>query len=118
VKKLTRLVALVAALGAGWLLFGERPHDVVLVYDVSAVPAAASVRIRISRGGTLLRWAMLDHVERAQARHPVRLPDGTYHLEWWVAPEVIQLHGTGGVAHGEREIEVSGDQTIVLSLAP
>lgn len=117
-RALARLVGIAGALAIGWFLLGARPRDVVLVYDVSAVPGAAALEVEIRRGGELVRDAHLRLDPGAQARHAVRLSDGTYQLAWWLAPEVIHLHGPGGIAHGEREIVVAGDGTIVLPLAP
>ncbi len=117
-RALARLVAIAGALAIGWFLLGARPRDVVLVYDVSAVPGAAALQVEIRRGGELVRHAHLRLDPGAQTRHPVRLAEGTYRLAWWLAPEVIHTHRQGEIVHGERDIVVAGDGTIVLPLAP
>jgi hypothetical protein len=109
-KRLARLVAVLGAVGVGWLLLGDRPRDVELVYDLSEVPEAAELRIAIGRGPTRLREARFPN-PGARARHRVRLTDGEYVLAW-------SLDGPAGSLRGDRPLEVSGEQTIVLRLAP
>jgi hypothetical protein len=65
----------------------------------------------VRRGGELVRRAHL-RLERArEARHPVRLSDGTYALAW-------SVERPGGRLSGERELVVDGEGTIVLALSP
>jgi hypothetical protein len=109
VRRAARLVALAGALVAGWLLLGARPHDVVLVYDLSAAPDATALEVDLRSGGALVRRARIRLDPGAQARHPVRLRDGSYALAW-------RLDGPRGPRVGERTIEVDGDATLVLPL--
>ena len=109
-KRWARLVALVGAVLVGWFLLGARPHDVVLVYDVSSAPDATAVEVDLrSAAGSLLRHARIRLHAGEQARHPVRLRDGSYELAW-------RLDRPSGALAGERTIDVAGDETIVLSL--
>lgn len=109
-KQLARLVAVLGAAGVGWLLLGERPRDVDLVYDLSAVPQATELRVAIARGATRLREARFPR-PGPQPRHRVKLADGQYVLAW-------SLEVPGGSLQGDRPLEVDGAQTIVLRLAP
>jgi hypothetical protein len=109
VKRAARLVALVGAIAVGWLLFGGRPRDVVLVYDASAVPDATAVEVDLRQGGSFVRHARILVHPGEQAHHPVRLRDGAYELAW-------RVERPSGALTGERTIEVNSDQTIVLPL--
>jgi hypothetical protein len=109
VKRAARLVALIGAAGFGWFLLGARPHDVVLVYDVSAAPDATAVEVDLRFAGALVRHARILLRSGEQARHPVRLRDGSYELAW-------RLERPTGPVTGERTLEVNADQTIVLPL--
>jgi hypothetical protein len=109
VRSAARLLALLGALGIGWLLLGTRLHDVVLVYDVAAAPDATALEVEIRRGAELLRRARLVVGGAAQARHPVRLPEGTYELAW-------RLERPGPPLGGARELVITGEETIVLPL--
>lgn len=104
-----RLLALLGAVGVGVVLLGERPRDVVLVYDLSAAPDATALEVRVRRGGELVRSARLALRGGEQVRHPIRLRDGSYDLGW-------RLERPGGPLAGERPLEVDGEQTIVLPL--
>lgn len=108
-KKLARLVALVGALGLGWLLLGARPRDVTLVYDTSAVPGATALDVDVRAGSKVLRRARIVVRPGEQIRHPVRLEDGTYELDW-------RLEGPAGPVSGTRSLDVTGDETVVLTL--
>lgn len=108
-KRAARLVALLGALGVGWLLLGSRPRDVTLVYDTSAVPGATAVEVAVRAGPKVLRRARIVVPPGGQVRHPVRLEDGSYELDW-------RLEAPAGVVSGTRAIDVAGDETIVLTL--
>ena len=108
-KRAARLVALVGVLAVGWLLFGGRTRDVMLVYDASAVPDATAVEVDLRQGGSFVRHARILVHPGEQARHPVRLRDGAYELAW-------RVERPSGALTGERTIEVNSDQTIVLPL--
>jgi hypothetical protein len=110
VRRLARLVALVGAVGAGWILLGARPREVVLVYDTSAVPSATAVEVDVRQGGALVRHARILLHPGEQARHPVRLHDGVYELAW-------RVERPSGAVTGERQLDIDADQTIVLPLA-
>jgi hypothetical protein len=111
VRPAARLVAVLGAVGVGWLLLEARPREVVLVYDLSRDPAATALEVEIRRGGEVVRHARMAVRTAEQARHPVRLRDGTYALAW-------RVERPGGARTGEREIEVQGEGTIVLPLGP
>jgi hypothetical protein len=104
-------VALLGALGVGWLLLGARPREVVLVYDLSRERAATALEVEIRAGGEVVRHARLRVDAGAQVRHPVRLRDGTYALAW-------RVERPGEPHAGERELVVDGEGTIVLPLGP
>jgi hypothetical protein len=108
VKRPARLVALAGAALLGWFVLGSRPHDVVLVYDVSPAGATA-LEVDLRSGGNLVRHARILLHPGEQARHPVRLRDGSYDLAW-------RLERPGGPLTGERTLEIDGDGTIVLPL--
>jgi hypothetical protein len=109
VKRLARLLALAGALGLGWFLLGARLRDVTLVYDLSAVPDATALEVDLRAGPTLVRHARLSVRPGAELRHPVRLKEGTYRLDW-------RLERPEGALAGTRALDVEGDQTIVLTL--
>jgi hypothetical protein len=109
-KAALRLVALLGAAALGLLLWRGSPREVVLVYDLGAVRDARGLEVRITQGQDLLRRAEFPAPGR-QVRHAMKLPDGTYHVRFAVdRPE--------GALRGERDIQVTESQTIVLSLAP
>lgn len=110
-SRFARLVALVGALGLGWFLLGARLRDVTLVYDVSAVPDATAVEVDLRAGTALVRHARIRVGPGAQVRHAVRLKDGSYLLAW-------RLERPAGALTGARNVDVEGDQTIVLPLGP
>ncbi len=109
-KLALRMFALLgAALLALWF-FRSGAREVTLVYDLAAVPGARDLEVRIERGGELLRRADFPRPPR-QVRHAVKLRDGTYHVRYVVdAP--------GASLSGDRVIEVTEPQTIVLALGP
>ena len=108
-KRFARLVALVGALALGWFLLGARPRDVTLVYDVSGVPDATAHEVDLKVGPTLVRHARLLVRRGEEVRHPVRLKEGSYRLDW-------RLERPGGALTGAQNLEVEGDQTIVLPI--
>jgi hypothetical protein len=106
-----RLVAVLGAVGVGWLLLEARPREVVLVYDLSRDPAATALEVELRQGGDVVRRARLRLRPGEQARHAVRLREGTYLLAW-------RIDGPEGARAGERELVVEGEGTIVLPLGP
>jgi hypothetical protein len=107
-RSLARLVALLGAVAVGWFLLSRAPRDVVLVYDV-AVAGASSLEVDLRRGDALVRHAEFPLHGGGEIRHSVRLPKGEYALAWRIdAPE--------GARTGERPIEVTEAETIVLPL--
>ncbi len=110
-RALARLVAMAGIMAIGWFLLGARPRDVVLAYDVSSAPDATALEVEIRRGGELVRHAELRLGHGEQPRHTVRLREATYVLAW-------RLDRPGGAVRGERELVVTGDETIVLPLGP
>ncbi|BDG06541.1 hypothetical protein [Anaeromyxobacter oryzae] len=112
-RRLTRLLALVGAVGIGAFLFRAAPRDVDLVYDLSSVPGATRVEVWLRKGGELVRRTELSVPAGAmQVRHRVQLPDGVYELEFRI--EKIP----GGEVTGRRPLEVREGGTIVLPLGP
>jgi hypothetical protein len=107
-KRLARLVAVVGAVGIGWLLLGRGPKDVVLVYDVGASDATA-LEVALRRGDEVVRRAELRVDRTGPIQHALRLPDGEYVLSWRVATPA-------GPREGERPIEVRESGTIVLPI--
>jgi hypothetical protein len=79
------------------------------VYDVSSVPDATALEVDLKVGPTLVRHARLLVRRGEDLRHPVRLKEGSYQLDW-------RLERPGGALTGVRTLEVEGDQTIVLPL--
>jgi hypothetical protein len=110
-RHVARLVALLGAVAVGWLLLDARPRDVVLVYDLHAAPDATALEVELRSGGAPVRRARLRVEAGRETRHAVRLRDGTYALAW-------RLERPAGAVHGERELVVAGEGTIVLSLGP
>jgi len=108
-RSLTRLVAVVGGLAIGWFLFSRGPREVVLVYDVRAVPDASGLEVDLRRGGALVRHAEFPLHGGGEVRHALRLPDGEYTLAWRIATP-------GGARAGERSLEISEAGTIVLPL--
>jgi hypothetical protein len=56
-RLLRRLVVVAAVIGAGYLLFGEGPRDVVLVYDLASAPDATGLEVELRRGRDVIRRA-------------------------------------------------------------
>jgi hypothetical protein len=110
-KRGTRLVLLVAALGAGFFIFDAGGEDVVLVYDLAQAPDASGLEVEIRRGDALLRRATFRVGRGEEVRHRVKLPRGEYALAWRVS-------GPRGGGSGGRRIVVEEAGTIVLPLAP
>lgn len=103
-----RLVAVLGAAALGLFLFRSSPRDVVLVYDLPGDRGVRALEVVIRRDGEVVRRADFPSPS-AQVRHAVRLPDGTYRVEY-------RLEEPGGPVRGERDITVSEAQTIVLPL--
>lgn len=108
-RALARLVALLGAVGVAWILFGQGPKDVVLVYDVSAAPGATSLEVELRRGPELVRRAEFRVAGTERVRHELKLPAGEYEIAWRVS-------SPDGERHGRRPLEVREDGTIVLPL--
>jgi hypothetical protein len=109
-KRAARAVALLAALGAGFFLFGARGKEVVLVYDLSSAPQATGLEVEIRREAALVRRAAFRVTAGEQVRHVVKLQEGDYALAWRVT-------GPAGGGAGERLLEIEDEGTIVLPLA-
>jgi hypothetical protein len=111
VKSAARVVALLGAIGLGWLLLERGIRDVVLVYDVAAVPDATSLEVDLRNQSGVVRHARMVVRKGEQIRHPVRLRDGSYVLAW-------RLERPGAPLTGERPLEVHEDEQVVLALGP
>ena len=112
VRRAVRLLAVLGAVGVGWLLLGARPRDVVLVYDLSSAPGATALDVEIRSGREVARRAQLRVRSGEQLRHPVRLRPGAYAIAWRAERR------DAAPFSGERELVVTGDETIVLPLGP
>lgn len=110
-KRAARVVALAGAVALGLFLCRSSARDVVLVYDLHALPQRAGLVVRIEKDGALVREARFSS-PGVQVRHAMKLTDGTYHLRYAVD------RGAAGDLRGERDLRISESQTIVLSLAP
>lgn len=108
---LARLVAIVGAVGVGYVLLSASPRSVVLVYDLAAAPGATALAVDIRRGsGELVRHAEI-RVPRGstQVWHTVKLTEGVYDLAW-------RISAPSGSIDGERPLEIREEGTIVLPL--
>lgn len=114
-KLLARFVVVLGAVAIAWVLFGQGPNDVVLVYDL---PAGGETRldVDIRRAGESVRRAEFrlgtatPGVAR-QVRHAVKLPEGDYEVAW-------RLEGPAGGRSGARIVAVREDGTILLPIGP
>jgi hypothetical protein len=113
VKQAARVVAILAALGAGYFLLGAGPEDVTLVYDLAGASGARALEVELRRDGTTVRRAEFRFASGApgQVTHPVKLPRGDYVLAW-------RLDAPAGPVRGDRAVTVDDGGTIVLSLGP
>jgi hypothetical protein len=106
VRLLARFLAVVGVVAVAWLLFGEGPKDVVLVYDLGAGDVTA-LEVELRRGGELVRRAEFK-VDRAKPiRHELRLAEGDYAFGWRVASPT-------GPREGRRPLEIRESGTVVL----
>jgi hypothetical protein len=111
VRRITRLLVLLGVVGLGWFVFQSGRRDVVLVYDVSAVPDATSLEVDVRSEGHVLRHARIVVHRGEQIRHEMKLRDGPYVVAW-------RLERPGAPLTGERTLDVREDGQIVLPLAP
>jgi hypothetical protein len=111
VRSAARLVALLGAVVLGWWTLSRGPQDVVLEYELGAVPEAIRLEVDLRRGADVVRHAefRLPGTGETIVRHAVRVPRGAYTLGW-------RLVTPGGAVAGERPLEIEEDGTIVLSL--
>lgn len=108
-KGVARAVAVLGAAAVAWVLFGEGPKDVVLVYDVGG--DATRLEVELRRAGEVVRRAEFPvHPAAAPIRHAVKLPAGEYALGWRVATP-------SGPRQGERALEITEGGTLVLPIA-
>ncbi len=105
-----RMFALLgAALLALWF-FRSGAREVTLVYDLHGVAGARDLDVRIERDGQVLRRADFPN-PAPQVRHAMKLSDGTYHVRY-------AIDAPGAALSGDRVIQVSEPQTIILALGP
>jgi hypothetical protein len=110
VKLLARVVGIAGAVAVAWMLLGGGPRDVVVVYDVSAVPDASALEVDVVRGGEVLRRAEFRLAGReGRVSQALRLPDGAYVLRG-------RIDRPGGATPWERPLEVHEGGTVVLAL--
>ena len=107
-KVAARILALLGASALAVFLFRSSPRDVVLVYDLSGVREPRSLEVVIRKGGEVVRRATFPGPDPL-VRHPVRLTDGTYRLDY-------RLEARSGTSTGERDIQIAEAETIVLSI--
>ena len=110
-RRILRLLVILGVVGLGWLVFESGRRDVVLVYDVAAVPDATSLEVDVRSDARVLRHARIVVHRGELIRHPMKLRDGTYVLAW-------RLERPGAPLTGERTLEVREDGQIVLPLGP
>jgi hypothetical protein len=110
VKVAARLLAVLGAVGLGLFLFRHNPREVVLVYDLAGVAEPRDLQVTILRGAEVMRRAEFPSPP-SQVRHAVRLPDGSYRVDY-------RVDARGGAVQGERQLTISEGGTIVLSLTP
>lgn len=110
-RSAARLVALLGAVVLAWWTLSRGPTDVVLEYELGAVPQAIRLEVELRQGAEVVRHAefRLPGKGETVVRHSVRVPRGAYTLGWrLVTPD-------GSVA-GERPLDIEEEGTIVLSL--
>jgi hypothetical protein len=108
VRRAARLLALLGAVGLGFLLFRPSARDVVLVYDLAGAPGARALEVVILRDGRVQRRARFE-APGPQVRHAVKLGDGSYRLDF-------RLEAPGGPLQGQRTFTVAEGGSIVLAL--
>lgn len=108
-KVAARLLAILGAVAVGLFLFRSTARDVVLVYDLHGVSGARSLEVVIRKDHQVVRRATFPSPGE-QVRHPVRLTDGAYRVDY-------RLDRQAGPVEGERDLTVAESQTIVLPLA-
>lgn len=111
-----RRLPLLALLGiVAWLLLGDRPREVLLVYDLPDEPAPERVEVRIvdeaGRVPASIAWGSADLPARDRQPHRARLAPGAYRLQ-------ARLHFRDGTARDvDRDLEVDRQvEQIVLHL--
>jgi len=109
VKSAARLLLLAGALAVGLQLFRGGPRSVTLIYVLGESPPE-SLEVTILRDGILVRRAAFRTWASREQRHPVRLSDGDYQLQF----RLVGLRGERGV---ERPLRISEDGTVVIPLA-
>lgn len=110
-KGALRLVMVLGAAVLGLVLWRASPREVVLVYDLRGAPGSTALGVRIDKGGVLYREAEF-YAPGTQVRHTLKLPDGTYHLRYVIG------RASQADLRGDRDLQVTESQTIVLSLGP
>lgn len=107
-RRYARLAVLLGAVAIGVFLFRSSPREVVLIYDLAQAPGARALEVVLLRDGQVVRRAKF-FAPKAQVRHPVRLTDGSYRLEY-------RLDAPGGPILGEKPLTISEAGTVVLAL--
>lgn len=104
------LALAVAVIGiVGWLVGGAGAKEVVVVYDLAAVPDARALEVTVLRGGEVLRRAEFRVPPERRVSHALKLSPGEYRLRG-----VIER--AGGTTAWERPLEAREDGTVVLAL--
>lgn len=109
-KLALRMFALLGAALLGLWFFRSSAREVTLVYDLRGVAGVRALDVRIERDGQVLRRADFPN-PAGQVRHAMKLPDGTYHVRY-------RVDAPGASLSGDRVIQVSEPQTIILALGP
>lgn len=82
---LRRLPFVVAVFLLAWLFLGDRPREVVLVYDLPDEPAPTRVEVRVrDRDGQIpaaIAWGTGETAAADRQAHRARLTSGEYSLE-------------------------------------
>ncbi len=114
---LRRAPLLVVGALLAWMLLGDRPREVTLVYDLPDEPAPTRVEVRIAApDGTvpaLLAWGDGTGPAEDRRAHAAHLADGPHRLE---ARLTLPDGSTRTIS---RELAIArDDERIVLHLAP
>jgi len=114
-RLLRRLPLVVVLLLLGWVLLGDRPRPIRLVYDLPDDPAPARVEVKLRDGkgrvASAIAWGSGKGAAADRQPHEARLAPGTWRLE------ALLEYADGTSRTIERELSVgSADEQIVLHL--
>lgn len=111
-RRIAARVALIAAvLGAGVFLFGRRPVEIEVVYDLSDRPPLRALDVTFLREGqeerrTEFRWSA---PPQSRPRHTIRLRPGAYELRY----RMVTVGGETITSTGVLTVEEGGGGSVV-----